>query len=90
MYMTSLIAYFGYEIKQINGPITWVQTRIRKRPQPAPMLGYGLIKRPKLGLDDRVIFGRTQQADPKRNSAAAILWAPALVNTGGCSAQNGL
>jgi hypothetical protein len=50
MYMTSLIAYFGYEIKQINGPITWVQTRIRKRPQPAPMLGYGLIKRPKLGL----------------------------------------
>jgi hypothetical protein len=48
--MTSLIAYFGYEIKQINGPITWVQTRIRKRPQPAPMLGYGLIKRPKFGL----------------------------------------
>jgi hypothetical protein len=48
--MTSLIAYFGYEIKQINGPITWVQTRIRKRPQPAPMLGYGLIKQPKFGL----------------------------------------
>jgi hypothetical protein len=50
MYMTSLIADFGHEIKQINGQITWVQTPIRKRPQPAPMLGYGLIKRPKLGL----------------------------------------
>src|SRR5438046_266686 len=36
---------------QLNyGLFTWVQARTRKRPQPAPTLGCGLIKPPKFEL----------------------------------------
>jgi hypothetical protein len=33
-----------------NESFTWLQIGIRKWPQPAPVLGYGLINGPKFGL----------------------------------------